>query len=661
MEPSSSIFAEKSSRFPEDTVFYSIFPDFSVNSNTVTPQIAAADLFSQLQSLHLQILQSLSSLTSDYLWQHEPFTLSLSSPSASCFCFSSLDSRHNRQIPHLHGKLRYGDNVEDEWFLVYILFEISIRFPHLSIRVWDTDGEFLLIEAAFHLPRWINPENSVNRVFIRAGNMHIINKTQFPSPPALHESLDYLIKCEEKTMASESVQSAIKKRIDGFPDRARKNMHHVRVRVPISVAQVLKQEPCLVSLAVEGFYDRDIDSMKYAEKMERFFRNGEDIIQVSVKLSRAMYAQLVQQTFQAPRCYSMPPRSNAVEYKEAELGMKLTCGFEMIYQLRRRDGDEGKGSTWEAFRASLEKNGYFQGLLPGSQGYNRLMAKAEEYYRQSSLFSKASEMMSAPVRRIDEILSLDYSTEDFRCMELPPDDDDSWLYDGEDELNAALLEREREMEIYNTKGKMKQDSNEKKNSTSSSRKDSEDLGLSGMAKAMQTFVKKVSSYEGAEVPDNGNPEMIDFDVDRFMKELEAVTGSQSFADEGSDEDIEDASTSDMDFDESEDETDEDPYDGNEEKETFMSSYSDTLIKELKATTLDKSFVRAKEQHFVQNMGKSNVGEDMEEEEFTPVDVDVNLVKNLLDSFSSQQGLPGPASNLLGLMGLKLPQDSRKDN
>jgi len=45
-----------------------------------------------------------------------------------------------------------------------------------------------------------------------------------------------------------------------------------------------------------------------------------------------------------------------------------------------------------------------------------------------------------------------------------------------------------------------------------------------------------------------------------------------------------------------------------------------------------------------------------DEDFTPVDVDVNLVKSLLDSFSSQEGLPGPASNLLGLMGKQLPQD-----
>lgn len=62
--------------------------------------------------------------------------------------------------------------------------------------------------------------------------------------------------------------------------------------------------------------------------------------------------------------------------------------------------------------------------------------------------------------------------------------------------------------------------------------------------------------------------------------------------------------------------------------------------------------------WVQIQGTSNATEDMDED-FTPVDVDVNLVKSFLDSFSSQQGLPGPASNLLGLMGVQFPQDTNK--
>lgn len=40
-----------------------------------------------------------------------------------------------------------------------------------------------------------------------------------------------------------------------------------------------------------------------------------------------------------------------------------------------------------------------------------------------------------------------------------------------------------------------------------------------------------------------------------------------------------------------------------------------------------------------------------------VDVDVNLVESLLKSYMFQQGMPGPASNLLGAMGLELPDNS----
>ena len=38
----------------------------------------------------------------------------------------------------------------------------------------------------------------------------------------------------------------------------------------------------------------------------------------------------------------------------------------------------------------------------------------------------------------------------------------------------------------------------------------------------------------------------------------------------------------------------------------------------------------------------------------PIDLDMNLVKNLLKSVAAQQGAAGPASNLAGLLGLDLP-------
>ena len=85
--------------------------------------------------------------------------------------------------------------------------------------------------------------------------------------------------------------------------------------------------------------------------------------------------------------------------------------------------------------------------------------------------------MSAPVRRIDEILALPYSADEFRCENLPPSDDDSWLYSGEVELNAALLERQKEMELYNSKHEKKQKSKEQQDAGSSSDANLDDFGL----------------------------------------------------------------------------------------------------------------------------------------------------------------------------------------
>ncbi|KAI0518786.1 hypothetical protein KFK09_006222 [Dendrobium nobile] len=638
-------------KFPEDTVFYSIYPD-EISSSTPLPTATAA-----LHSLLLRFQSLLTPLLSNYIWQHEPFLLSTAASSSACRLCGSPP------MPHLHGKTRFGDNLEDEWFIVFLLFEISRSFPSLSIRVWDSDGEFLLIEAAFSLPRWLNPDSSPNRVFIRAGDLHIVPKSIFLSTPSLAFSLEALRNPDIDTKASSSVQSVLKKRISGYPEKARTNMHRVVVIVPLQVAQVLKHEPCLISLAVEGFYDRDVDSMKYAARMEKFLRTEKaeeeiQMVRVSVEMSRAMFAQLVQQRFQAPKCYPMPGREKGqAAYKEAELGMKIACGFEMMYQERKRDGKEGKGSTWEAYRESLERSGYFDGMLPGSKEYQRNMDNALEYYRSSALFSRTRDIMTAPVKMIDEILSSACSIHDFNDMHLLPSDDDSWLYNGEDELNSALLERQIEMEDYELKHSKNKTPGQQVTGCSSQ---TNDFNLKGVAESMQAFVRKVSSFEGAEVPHDWSKE-VKLDAELFLKEMESVLGPAPQEGNSIDADLEELnSSSDMDFEESEEDSDigeGTPYDDTED--TFMQSYSDALNQELSSTVLKKSFIRAPRQSNMEDEGTSYSGKHTDEEDMTPVDVDMNLVQSFLDSFASQKGLPGPASNLLGLMGLDVPADEKK--
>lgn len=282
------------------------------------------------------------------------------------------------------------------------------------------------------------------------------------------------------------------------------------------------------------------------------------------------------------------------------------------------------------------------------------MDGALEYYRNSSLFSRTRDMLNAPVQRIDEILSLPYSINDFKDVELPANDDDSWMYNGEGELNLAISERQKEMETYASE--KRRDKRQNNGTTNNSGSQSNDFNLGDIAETMQAFVSKLSSFEGAEVPEDRNTKEVQLDVDQFMKEMESVLGNEGPL---ADDDFEGhSSSSEMNFGDSEDESDLDGNEDNGINDTFMHSYSDALNEELNASTLKRSFMRVDQQLHNDGEGTSKVEND-EDEELTPVDVDLNLVKSFLDSFSSQQGLPGPASNLLGLMGLEIPPEAKK--
>lgn len=66
--------------------------------------------------------------------------------------------------PHLYGLTFYGENIQDEWYIVEIVSHLTKIYPHVIGRVCDSDGEFLLIEAAEVLPKWANPDTCGQRV-----------------------------------------------------------------------------------------------------------------------------------------------------------------------------------------------------------------------------------------------------------------------------------------------------------------------------------------------------------------------------------------------------------------------------------------------------------------------------------------------------------------
>lgn len=126
--------------------------------------------------------------------------------------------------------------------------------------MWDNDGDFLLIEAAYALPRWLKPEVAGNRVWLRQGQVHIIPQPSakhptLPAFPSLTQALAILGSQAVET-ASTRVQAPINERLAEFPGKARASMHRARTLLPASLVRVLTGEPQLVAAAVEAFSSR---------------------------------------------------------------------------------------------------------------------------------------------------------------------------------------------------------------------------------------------------------------------------------------------------------------------------------------------------------------------------------------------------------------------
>ena len=89
-----------------------------------------------------------------------------------------------------------------------------LQVPGLTARAWDNDGEFLLIEAAYALPKWVKPETSTNRVWLHEGLLHLVPlpSARFPTlPPApsTAEAIAIVAADSVPTKAGDRVQAAL--------------------------------------------------------------------------------------------------------------------------------------------------------------------------------------------------------------------------------------------------------------------------------------------------------------------------------------------------------------------------------------------------------------------------------------------------------------------
>uniref|UniRef100_A0A8C6M1D8 Ecdysoneless cell cycle regulator n=1 Tax=Nothobranchius furzeri TaxID=105023 RepID=A0A8C6M1D8_NOTFU len=606
----------------EDTVQYKLF---LVQSNGLSSQQTEE----RLKCLTEEILAKLAPLLVQYIWQHQPFSLRFHSEKGN--------------IPaHIGGSSQFGDNVEDEWFIVYLLKQITEVFPELAARVEDNDGEFILIEAADYLPKWLNPDTSENRVFLYKGELHILPCPSKLSPvgfpvdvvPSVAEAIELLSTHPDSCQASPKICSALNKRIKGYPEKIQSNLHRAHCFIPAGVATVLAQRPDLVAPAVSAFYLRDPVDLQACRSFKTF--PPDTRILTLVTFTRCLYAQLQQQDFIPDRRsgFSLPPRSHP-QYKAYELGMKLAHGFEILCSKCRLPSSEPNAPVscnpqWKGFLESLKKNDYFQGELEGSVRFKERLRSAEIFFKYS-VVSKSSPL--SPGEEVVEVLhsSPPFDLEELKKQQsqLPQEDSDSWLDVTAQDLELLLQERSsRRVD---------------KQHMEDSKDEEEDAGYSlvAVSQGMKDFLNAMSSYEGAEMPCVTQP--FSFDPDTMASALDKLLGSK-----------EELDSDDLDDDDDDDDDDEDETEKGSSDHADMSGaetldglkrYMDQMDQELMSTNVGQSFTQT-----------VNL-DGMEAEDIQPLDIDVNLVTNLLESLSSQAGLAGPASNLLQSLGLHLPPNS----
>ncbi|XP_048166751.1 protein ecdysoneless homolog [Corvus hawaiiensis] len=590
------------------------------------------------------LLVRFAPLLAAYVWQRQPFRL-------------RYVPRRGETPAHIGGTTLFGDNVEDEWFIVYLVREITREFPGLAARIDDNDGEFLLIEAADFLPKWLNPENSENRVFFYKGELHIIPLSETPEQdcdlsapcPTIPQALALLSSRSEEFLAAEPIRAAVNKRIDGYPEKIQASLHRARCFLPAGIVAVLRQRPSLVAAAVQAFYLRDPGDLRACRRPFRTFP-AEQRVMALVTFTRCLYAQLVQQKFVPDRRsgYTLPAPSHP-QYRAYELGMKLAHGFEILCSKSSKVAPDTKrnvlsGPLWERFLRSLKEKDYFKGEMEGSAKYLELLHMAEDHFQQS-----VAPESSVEVSPGDEILtllqttSIDLKEFEREAASLPPEDDDSWLDITPDALDQMLKEARNE-------------------SLPSTNEEEQKYDLETVAESMKAFVSKVSSHEGAEMPWSSDESHVTFDVDSFTKALDRILGADS----------EELDSDDLDEEEEFDFSDGDDEDldaGNQRQDQKMSpeelvgslkSYMNEMDRELAQTNVGKSFTTKKRgARSVEAATSESAGPDSgtEDAELAPVDVDMNLVANLLESYSAQAGLAGPTSNILQSMGVYLPENT----
>ncbi|KLU84573.1 hypothetical protein MAPG_03613 [Magnaporthiopsis poae ATCC 64411] len=575
---------------PENCVEYMVF--------LIDSQLDARQVLSRLETVKKSALQLAAGLTKDYIWQRDSFGLEVKSRSGLLF---------------LHGITDHGDSVEDEWLVVYMLRELSKSFKEIWIRVFDSDGEFLLVEAANVAPKWLNPEMDSNRVWINDGRLLLVPLFIGSNPEAL--------------VHSTFVESEAFYRLEKYPGHIADSIHCSQVTVPRKLAYVLHARPKAIAPAVEAFYLRDPVSLKPVVSAPSSGDGLEFTNHCPVGvLMRKRATVMANGDLRPPspgtvsvQFDGMPPMYKTTMARLYEIvermGMKVTTGFELL----------AAGADQSRSRVAREVGIILEDLREDGGG-------------------------GLPTD--DEIRSWEG---------VDMDDDEAWLDINFDDFD-------RELQGRGKKGK------DRDGDASGFGSSAAQADLRKIVSRFEAFLNDdEAGIDGAEVDDMDMDDDDDSDLDdddsgdedkavsfdeeefhRMMREMMGLPAAASSQDKTAATPAAAAAHREV-----------APADDDDDEETEaikqLAAQMEVELSEHGALKLDPK--PGKKQRALKGKGTdqgesssgadAQAGEDSDDDE---VDIDYNLAKNLLESFKGQAGVAGPAGNILSMLGMSLPRD-----
>lgn len=307
------------------------------------------------------------------------------------------------------------------------------------------------------------------------------------------------------------------------------------------------------------------------------------------------------------------------------------------------------GSTEYNRKEEFAKRDYLEGLrkkLEKDEEGRENLQQMNEAFLIDGILEKAE--MEEPGLEGEEALRL-------RCTRcLKSDDKEDWMKISPEQLDSMLAQKHREFEEYD-----KEQESAKRRRKEASGVDKQDekvlQDFEGLVSNMKGFVDTVSAYEGAEFPREQSRETgMDIDPDLFVRLLKSSLAPDGEGQRDDDEDMSEdeefySPTNEDDM--SEEELGERQEGG---EDPSIRALMDQMDRELFQTKVGQDFEKTPKldswgdvcsHQQTTKEEPTSEGEDT----FRPVDVDLNLMKNILESLDAQHGFPGPLSNILNEM------------